>query len=490
MEEQHRLVQQRLEKLERLEELGVKPYPYAYERTHSLTEIVADGEALIDSEARVRVAGRLVAYRRHGKTAFGHLADQDGRVQIYVRKDEIGEEAYEVFKLFDIGDIVGIEGVIMRTRTGELTVQAASCTLLSKSLRPLPEKWHGLTDKEQRYRQRYVDLIMNEEVRRAFQRRAAIIENVRQTLIAEDFLEVDTPILQSLYGGATARPFKTTFHALGDATLYLRIADELYLKRLIVGGFERVFEIGKDFRNEGMDRTHNPEFTMMECYAAYWDYEHVMGLVDRIFRRLAEAFTDDGRLRYGEHEIDLSQGFRRASFLELLKEHTGVDFAGLDRDATAAAAKKLGVEVDDSMGYGKILDEVFGEHVEGHLIQPTFVCDHPKELSPLAKEHREDSRLVERFEPYIAGFEVGNAFSELNDPRDQRARFTEQMDLRAKGDEEAQQMDDDYLRALEHAMPPTGGLGIGIDRVVMLLTDSHNIRDVLLFPHMRAEAEA
>ncbi|HEX9640967.1 MAG TPA: lysine--tRNA ligase, partial [Candidatus Krumholzibacteria bacterium] len=408
MDEQHRLIQQRHEKLQRLEELGVTPFPYRFDRTHALAELLEVGEAMVDGEQKVRVAGRLMSFRRHGKTAFGHLVDERGTLQIYVRKDEIGEENYEAFKLLDIGDFVGVSGSMMRTRTGELTVQCDGFQLLSKSLRPLPEKWHGLTDKEQRYRQRYVDLIMNEEVRALFIKRAKIIDNIRRTLMSEDFLEVDTPVLQPLYGGATARPFKTLFHALGDATLYMRVADELYLKRLIVGGYDRVFEIGKDFRNEGMDRTHNPEFSMMECYAAYWDYEDVMRLVDRIFANLCEEFTDDGKIQYGEHVIDLGAGFRRVSFFELLHEETGTDFKKLTRDETAARAKAIGIEVEASMGKGRLLDDIFSEKVEPKLIQPTYVCDHPLELSPLAKKHRDDPELVERFEPFIAGFEVGN----------------------------------------------------------------------------------
>jgi lysyl-tRNA synthetase class 2 len=344
-----------------------------------------------------------------------------------------------------------------------------------------------LQDIELRSRQRYLDLLMDPQVRAHFARRTRIVQNLRETLVAEGFLEVDTPILQPLYGGATARPFKTVFHALGEETVYLRIADELYLKRLIVGGYDRVFEIGKDFRNEGMDRTHNPEFTMMECYAAYWDYRDVMALVERVFARLAAEFTQGGRIRYGEHELDLSQGFRRATFFGLLAEHTGVDLKPLSTEAVAKHARSMGIEVDATMGKGRLLDEIFSLRVQPSLIQPTFVCDHPLELSPLAKKHRDDPELVERFEGFLAGFEICNAFSELNDPRDQRARFAEQGELRAKGDDEAQQTDEDYLRALEFGMPPTGGLGIGVDRVVMLLSDKHSIRDVLLFPHMRPE---
>jgi lysyl-tRNA synthetase class 2 len=487
MEKDHRLIQERIAKIEKWEAMGDRAYPHRFDRSHRLGEIVASGEEMEAAETVVRVAGRMISKRRHGKMGFAHLDDQSGQLQIWVRKDVVGDEDYERFKLLEVGDFVGATGRMMRTKTGELTCEVTDISLLSKSLRPLPEKWHGLQDKELRYRQRYVDLIMNRDVREVFEKRTRIIQILRQLLVDENFLEVETPVLQPIYGGATARPFTTTHNALGGATLYLRIADELYLKRLLVGGFDRVFEISKDFRNEGIDRTHNPEFTMMECYAAFWDYNDMMDLVDRIIRRLAAEFTEDGKLTYGEHTIDLSQGFRRAAFLDLLEEHTGIDFRPMDRDAVASRAKELGIEVDKSMGKAKLLDEVFSEKVEPHLIQPTFVCDHPVELSPLAKRHRDDPELVERFEPFIAGFEVGNSFSELNDARDQRARFEEQVRLKEAGDDEAQQLDEDFLRALEFGMPPTGGLGMGIDRLVMLFTDSHSIRDVLLFPQLRPE---
>ncbi len=485
----HHLVRIRREHLAALEESGVEAYPPAFSRSHRLAEVVRRGEELVEAETRVTVAGRMMSKRRHGKTAFAHLEDEDGRVQIYVRRDEVGEENYELFKRLEVGDIVGVEGEMMFTRTGELTVKASAVRILSKTLRPLPEKWHGLTDKEIRYRQRYLDLLMNAEVRRDFRRRTAIIQTIRDVLIEERFLEVETPVLQPLYGGATARPFKTVYHALGDLTVYLRIADELYLKRLIVGGYDRVFEFAKDFRNEGMDRTHNPEFTMMECYAAYWDYENVMELVEKVFARLAERFTENGVLQYGDHHIDFTQGFRRARFFDLLKEAVGRDLTESTREEVASLADGIGIVVDEGMGWGKLLDAIFSEKVEPTLVQPTFVCDHPKELSPLAKTHRDDPRLVERFEPFIAGFEVGNAFSELNDPREQRARFEDQLRLREQGDAEAQRLDEDFLRALEYGMPPTGGLGLGIDRIVMLFTNHHSIRDVLFFPQMRPEGD-
>lgn len=490
MDQQHRLMQERIAKLEKLRGMGADPYPRSFRRSHDLATILADADRMVEQAQEVAVSGRILGRRRHGKIAFLQLADHSGELQVFVRKDAVGEAAYELLKLLDTGDHAGFTGTVMRTRTGELSVEPATITLLSKGLRPLPEKWHGLQDKELRYRQRYVDLMMDPQVRASFERRTQVVQAIREVLVGEGFLEVETPILQPLYGGATARPFTTTHNALGGMTLYMRIANELYLKRLIVGGFEKVFEFGKNFRNEGLDRTHNPEFTMMECYAAWWDYEDVMRLVERIFAVLAERFTDGGKLEYDGRTIDFSQGFARRGFLDLLQEHTGTDFRGMGREEVASRARELGVEVEEGMGAAKLLDEIFSEVVEPTLLQPTFVCDHPVELSPLAKLHRSEPGLVERFEPFVAGFEVGNAFSELNDPLDQRARFEEQMGLRAAGDEEAQQLDEDFLRALEYGMPPTGGLGLGIDRIAMLFTGATSIRDVLFFPQMRPEQEA
>jgi len=479
-------VEERLGKLEALAARGPL-YPHAYDRTHTSADLHAQETALVDAQTVVRIAGRIMAKRKAGKTIFLPLYDGPGKIQIYARRDDLGEEDFALFKKnLDVGDIIGVEGTLFRTKTGELTVQVAAWQLLAKALRPLPEKFHDMS-LELKSRKRYLDLIMNLESRERFRRRSAILAEVRGFLEAEDFLEVETPVLQPLYGGATARPFKTHHHAL-DQTLYLRIADELYLKRLIVGGFEKVFEFCKDFRNEGMDRTHNPEFTMMECYAAYWDYTQVMDLFERMVLRLVDRFGEDGKITYGDHVVDFSGGFRRLPFLDGLREKTGVDFRGLDRDAVAAVAAEHEVEVKPAMGVDKILDELFSALVEPELIQPTFVVDHPLALSPLAKRHRDDPELVERFEAFVAGFEICNAFSELNDPRDHRARFEEQMDLKAKGDEEAQVLDEDYLEALETGMPPTGGLGVGLDRIVMLLTDCHSIRDVVLFPALRPES--
>ena len=483
--QRHRLIEERLAKMEVLAERGPL-YPHAFARTHTSAELHAAEAELTADETVVRIAGRIMAKRKAGKTIFLPLYDGPGKIQIYARRDDLGEDDFAVFKKnLDVGDIIGVAGTLFRTKTGELTVKVSSWELLTKALRPLPEKWHDMS-LELKSRKRYLDLIMNLETRERFRRRSAILAEVRDFLVAEDFLEVETPVLQPLYGGATARPFKTHHHAL-DQTLYLRIADELYLKRLIVGGFEKVFEFCKDFRNEGMDRTHNPEFTMMECYAAYWDYTQVMDLFERLLLRLVAKFATDGRVTYGEHVIDFSNGFRRLPFLEGLREKTGVDFRGLDRDAVAKVAAEHAVEVKPGMGTDKILDELFSALVEPELIQPTFVVDHPLELSPLAKRNRDDPELVERFEAFVAGFEICNAFSELNDPRDQRRRFEMQMDLKAKGDDEAQVLDEDYLEALETGLPPTGGLGVGLDRIVMLLTDFHSIRDVVLFPALRPE---
>ena len=484
----HRLIAERLRKLEEIREV-VDPYPHGFDRTHTSAQLREQEAALVESGEVVRIAGRVMAKRKAGRTMFLPLYDGPGKIQIYVKKDDLGDEPFDFFKKqLDVGDIIGVTGTLFRTRTDELTVHVTDYRLLTKCLRPLPEKYHDMS-LELKSRKRYLDLIMNLETRERFRRRSGILETVRRFLLDEDFLEVETPVLQPLYGGATARPFKTHHNAL-DMTLYMRIADELYLKRLIVGGFEKVFEFCKDFRNEGMDRTHNPEFTMMECYAAYWDYTHMMDLVERMMTRLVEAFGTDGTITYGEHVLDFKDGFRRLRFMDGLKQETGIDFAALDDAQVAAEADRLGVTVLKGMGRDKILDAIFSEHVEPKLIQPTFVTDHPVELSPLAKWHREDEGLVERFEGFIAGFEICNAFSELNDPQEQRRRFADQMDLKAKGDEEAQVMDEDFIEALEVGMPPTGGLGVGLDRIVMLLTDSHSIRDVLLFPAMRPDEDA
>jgi lysyl-tRNA synthetase, class II len=502
MEEGHQLRQVRVEKLEQLRQLGVEPYPYAFEsdsRTCELIDNFEDSEEP-DKGPRYRIAGRIRSFRSKGKVAFAHIDDGFGLLQLYVRKEEVGEDPYKVVKLLDLGDMIGVEGHLFRTRTGEITLHVKSIVLLSKSLRPMPvvkekivdgEKvvFDEVQDKELRYRQRYVDLVVNPEVKQVFRIRAAVIDRIRRFLNDREYLEVETPVLQPIYGGAAARPFTTHHNAL-DRKLFLRISNELYLKRLIVGGLNRVYEFSKDFRNEGIDRTHNPEFTMLEFYQAYADYNQMMDLVEDMVADAAAAAAPDGSLVFGwrGHDIDLSKPWLRRGMLELIGEKAGEDITlPLDKSQLAGLCKKSGIELEKGMSAGKMLDELFGELVEPHLINPTFVTDYPVEVSPLAKRHRSKPGLTERFELIIGGAEIANAFSELNDPLDQRERFEAQMKLKDEGDEEAQVMDEDYLRAMEYGMPPTGGVGIGIDRLVMLLTGMETIKDVVLFPQLRAE---
>ncbi len=486
----------RREKLEALKARGVAPFAYRFQRTHLAAEALAgfrEGE-------RVAVAGRLVALRGHGKSTFAHVADPSGRIQLYFKQDQLGEAGYAVVGLLDLGDHVGVEGPLMKTRTGEITVQVGRVELLAKALRPLPlgktatrddgtVAHHGeLADPETRYRQRYADLAVHPERARTFRTRAALVAAMRTFLDGRGYLEVETPILQPLYGGASARPFTTHYQAL-DSTFYLRIADELYLKRLIVGGIERVYEIGRDFRNEGMDREHNPEFTMLECYEAYADYTDMMRLTEDMVREAVRAASGGTAVpgRQGGGPVDLDAPFRRVAYADVLQEHSGVDIRRADASALAAALRERGVEPDTALGRGRLIDQLFGLTVESRIVAPTFVCDFPIELSPLAKPRRGDPRFAERFELFVDGLECANAFSELNDPDDQRARFEAQAALRAAGDEEAQQLDEDFLRALEYGMPPTGGMGLGIDRLTMLVTGERSIRDVILFPALRPE---
>ena len=490
------LMRRRREELEELRALGVQPYPYAFPRDAFSKEIV-ESHRDEGPERTVAVAGRIMSIRRMGKASFCHLQDSHGRIQVYMKKDDLGP-VYDAFRLIDIGDIIGVHGFVFRTRTGEVSVHAREYVLLSKSLRPLPvvkERtdeqgnkvvYDPLSDKELRYRQRYVDLVVTPSVRDVFVRRARIISAIRRFLDARNYLEVETPVLQPVYGGASARPFVTHHNAL-DIDLYMRIADELYLKRLIVGGYDGVYEIAKDFRNEGMDRTHNPEFTMMELYVAYQDYRWMMELVEQMVHEVSVTVLGSPVVAYGGAQIDFTPPWRRLTMFEAIREYTGKDLRGGGEQDLRAIAKEIGVELTPSMGVGAIIDEVFGAKVEHHLIQPTFITDYPVEMSPLAKRHRSEPGLVERFEGIVNGKELCNAFSELNDPLDQRARFEDQMGLRARGDEEAQVLDEDYLRALEYGMPPTAGLGIGIDRLTMLLTDQDSIRDVILFPQMKPE---
>jgi lysyl-tRNA synthetase class 2 len=507
-EEISRLMRDRIEKLEALRDRGIEPYAYRYEPTHSTVAAAAlferwetdPQEPSAEGPAEVvRVAGRIASRRVMGKASFLHLADRAGRLQLYVRLNDVGAAAYEMLDLLDLGDWIGAEGTMFRTRTGEVSLRVRSLELLAKSVRPLPfgkeeidpdtgerRVYSGFTDLEARYRQRYADLAVNPEVREVFVARARAIRAIRDFLDARGFLEVETPVLQPVYGGAAARPFVTHHNTL-DMPLYLRIADELYLKRLIVGGLERVYEIGKDFRNEGMDRSHNPEFTMLEFYAAYLDYEDVMRLTEELLVHVVREVTGRTVLKYGEHAIEFTPPFARYSMYEALRELGGVDVPSLSDEELRDRVRALGVADTAAMARGKLIDELFGELVEPHLIQPTFITDYPREMSPLAKPKRGDPQLTERFELIVAGRELVNAYSELNDPFDQRERFEAQARLRAAGDEEAQPLDTDFLRALEYGMPPTGGFGMGIDRLVMLLTDRPSIRDVILFPTMRPE---
>jgi len=486
-----------------LEALGVRPYAYRYDRTHSAAEALAlyhDGMG--EAGPAVRVAGRVAAVRSQGKTMFAHLEDHTGRIQVYLRQDALGDR-WAAAKLIDLDDFIGVAGTLFRTRTGEVTVKAAGFEFLTKSVRPLPRgktqttesgevvTYGGVHDPELRYRQRYADLAVHPEVRRTFETRARAIQYVRRFFDERGFLEVETPILQPLYGGASARPFVTHHNAL-DMPLYLRIADELYLKRLIVGGFDRVYEIGHDFRNEGMDRTHNPEFTMLEFYQAYADYTDMMESMESLLPGLVRHCCGSTTVTVGDRSIDFTPPWPRVPFLEAVEDRSGIDAA----TATEAAMRERLVaagtprETVETLTGGKLVDELFKTFVEPHLIQPTFVTEHPIAISPLAKIHRDKPGVVERFELFVNTREIANAFSELNDPDDQRARFEDQVRQRAAGDEETQPFDADYVRALEYGMPPTGGLGLGIDRLVMLLTNQPSIRDVILFPAMRPEGRS
>ncbi|SEM16290.1 lysyl-tRNA synthetase, class II [Alkalibacterium putridalgicola] len=480
----------RREKMNDLKERGIDPFGSRYVRTHYSSELheryeVKSKDELHDEEINVSVAGRLMTKRGKGKAGFAHLKDKNGLIQIYVRKDAVGDEQYESFKQADLGDFFGIEGTVMKTNTGEVTVRAEKLTYLSKALRPLPDKYHGLTNVEQKYRQRYLDLIANEDSFERFTKRSQIIQEIRNHLNGLGYLEVETPLLHNIAGGAAARPFVTHHNAL-DMELYLRIAIELHLKRLIVGGMEKVYEIGRVFRNEGIDTTHNPEFTMMELYTAFHDMEDVMDLTEVLIQTVAEKVLGETEISYGEETIQLGGKWARRHMVDLIKEETGIDFYKHYTDEEARQlAQDHNVEIDDYATFGHVVNEFFETFVEDKLVQPTFVYGHPLEISPLAKKNEEDGRFTDRFELFIAKHEYANAFSELNDPIDQRERFEAQMKEKAQGNEEAQEIDEDFIEALEYGMPPTGGLGIGIDRLVMLLTDAHTIRDVLLFPTMK-----
>ena len=562
-----RIIAERIARLELLKQKGIEPYPAKFAVTHSASAVLAGFDSLEKDQTVVSLAGRLLSKRGHGKASFGHILDRTGKLQVYFREDVLGAEGYLLFDLLDVGDIIGVSGPAFRTRTGEVTVKAEGIKLLSKSLRPLPEKWHGLKDVETRYRQRYVDLIVNTEVRQQFATRSKIISAIRRFLDSRGFVEVETPVLQPLYGGAFARPFVTRHEAL-DMELFLRISDELYLKRLIVGGLDRVYEIGKDFRNEGIDRTHNPEFTQLEVYQAYADYQDMMELVEEMLLEVVRDVHGGTKCKYGDHELDFSRPWKRVSYFDALECALGVDLTSASDEEVRGLCLKLGMDVEimaagkkpgsgdrtatgvpeatgqighdgagqsarggerrrqeadepggpagampgrsqGTDGYdaggqsgrtgagpessrtmlrGRLLDELFSEKVQPNLIQPTFVYDYPKEISPLAKEKAGSPGIAERFEPIIAGLEVGNAFSEQNDPMEQARQFDLQAEARVRGALEIQPKDPDYLRALEYGMPPTGGLGLGIDRIVMIITGAHSIRDVVLFPQLRAEA--
>jgi len=486
--------------LQAIRDLGFNPYPaeqFAVNVTAS--EILANFDDEKKNYNAVSIAGRLMTKRVMGKASFATLQDEGGKIQLYVNRDQIckgtDKNLYnKVFKkLLDIGDFIGVKGYVFRTKTGEVSIHAQELVLLSKSLKPLPivkekdgKRYDAVSDPELRYRQRYVDLVINPDVKAVFKMRSRTIQLMRAFFDAKGWLEVETPILQPIHGGAAARPFATHHNTL-DMPLYMRIANELYLKRLIVGGFDGVYEIGKMFRNEGMDRTHNPEFTSMEIYVAYKDYIWMMEMVEELLEHITQQLHGKTTVQYGEHTVDFKAPYRRLSMADSIKEYTGIDISEMDETALRGVCKDLHIAVDDSMGKGKLIDEIFGEKVEHHLIQPTYITDYPIEMTPLAKKHRSKAGLVERFELFVVGKEIANAYSELNDPIDQRERFEDQLKLAARGDEEAMVLDEDFLRALEYGMPPTSGLGIGIDRLVMLLTNAHSIQDVLFFPQMKPE---
>jgi len=480
----------RREKMNELREKGIDPFGSRYEPTHFSADLVKEydkfsKEELQEKEIPAKISGRLMAKRGSGKAGFANLKDNKGSIQIYVRLDAVGEEQYELFQDADLGDFIGVEGILMKTNTGELTVRADQVEFLTKALRPLPDQYYGLSDVETRYRKRYLDLITNEESMERFVKRSQIIQEIRKYLSDQGYIEVETPTLHNVPGGATARPFTTHHNAL-DMELYVRIALELHLKRLVIGGMEKVFEIGRVFRNEGIDTTHNPEFTMLELYTAYHDYWDVMDLVEDLIQNVAQAVNGSTTITYGDEEIELGGQWERRHMVDLVKEKTGVDFwQQMTDDEARALAKEHNVEIEEYATFGHVINEFFETFVEDSLRQPIFVYGHPIEISPLAKKNEEDPRFTDRFEFFIAGHEYGNAFSELNDPMDQRERFEAQQEERDQGNVEAHGIDEDFVEALEYGLPPTGGLGIGIDRLVMLLTNTQSIRDVILFPTLR-----
>lgn len=480
----------RREKMNAMRENGMDPFGKRFERTHSINELVEhygglEKEELETKNVSVSLAGRMMTKRGKGKAGFANIQDLSGQIQVYVRQDAVGETAYEIFDSSDLGDIIGVKGTLFKTKVGELSVKVQQFEFLTKALRPLPDKFHGLKDVEQRYRQRYLDLIVSQESKSTFITRSKIIQSMRRYLDSNGYLEVETPMMHSIAGGASARPFITHHNAL-DMELYMRIAIELHLKRLIVGGLEKVYEIGRVFRNEGVSTRHNPEFTMIELYEAYADYRDIMSLTENLIAHIAQEVLGTTTIQYGEYEVDLKPEWKRLHMVDAIKEYTGVDFwREMSVEEARALAKEHGIEITEHMLYGHIVNEFFEQKVEEKLIQPTFIFGHPVEISPLAKKNDEDPRFTDRFELFIVAREHANAFTELNDPIDQRERFEAQLKEREQGNDEAHEMDEDFVEALEYGMPPTGGLGIGIDRLVMLLTNSPSIRDVLLFPLMR-----
>jgi lysyl-tRNA synthetase class 2 len=474
-------MEERLKKLEKLKELGIDPYPYTYDRTHTFRQIIDGFETLSKAEDKVNTCGRITAIRGHGKTLFATLTDETDHMQIYLRKDDL-QEKYELFQYFDVGDFIGVTGGVFKTKTGETTVLVEDYVLLSKSLRPLPEKWHGLRDIEIRYRKRYLDLISNTEVREIFKKRTQIINCMRKFLDERGFLEVETPVLQAIYGGAAANPFKTYYSAL-EQDMFLRIADELYLKRLVVGGYEKVYEVCRDFRNEGIDRMHNPEFTMLELYQVYADYRVIMELVEQLMEHIVSEMCETRSVKFGNKEVAFNIPIKRVKYVEALNRKTGVDVLAVGDSELSMLCEKNGID-HKKLSLGSKIDKLFSELVQREIMEPTFVIDYPKVISPLAKEHRDDERLVERFELIMFGIEVANAFSELNNPLEQRSRFEQQLAHKEAG---IGQIDEDFIEALEHGMPPTGGIGIGIDRLCMVLLNQPSIRDVILFPQLRIE---
>ncbi len=488
MEDENRLITERKRKLEEIRKLGFEPYEYRYEPTHKADGLLKKYSKLKNEEKtqdKVKVAGRIVQLRRMGRASFMHMQDFTGKVQLYLREDDMGKKEYKFLKLLDIGDIIGVEGTIFKTRTGEVTIYVKKLQLLTKSLRPLPEKFHGLKDEELRHRMRYVDLIVNPEVKQTFLMRSKIIDAMREFLVKDGFIEVRTPTLQPVYGGAAAKPFITKHNAL-NMNLYLRISDEMYLKRLIVGGFEKVFEICEDFRNEGIDTQHNPEFTMMETMSAYDDYADSMKRTERMFEFIAKKVLGTTKIEYQDKNIDLKGPYKRLKMIDGVKKETGIDFSKIKNlEEARKAARKLNVQITNDMGIGAIMAEICGELVEPKLVQPTFLMDYPKEVSPLSKPIKKNPDYVERFELLVAGMEFGNVYSEGNDPEVLRKNWAEQEEKLKKGDEEAQRMDNDFIMAMEYGMPPTSGIGIGVDRLVMLLTNTPSIREVIFFPTLR-----